>query len=91
MQFQSLRIAIKFLKHRLNEIPLSERSSLSAELFAEIRKPIGSLGRISLGSCVGERSLPELFEVAESRWNELEHGDDDKKVFVFDVIDSGSP
>ena len=66
---------------------MSERGSLSAELFAEIRKPIGSLGRISLGNCVGEKSLQELFERAELAWNELEHESDDQRVFVPDVID----
>jgi len=85
--FQSLSSAIKFLKHHVRQIPLSERSSLSAELFAEIRRAIGSCGRISLGRCVGEKSLQELFERAEYAWNNLEQEDDDQKVFVPDVID----
>src|SRR5688500_10339970 len=90
-QFQSLASAIKFLKHHLKQIPLSERDSLSAELFAEIRKPIGSLGRVSLGNCIGERSLPELYKNAEDAWNQLEHEDDDQKVKIPDVIDPLNP
>jgi hypothetical protein len=87
VQFGGLASAIKFLKHRLKEIPASERDSLSAELFAEIRKPVGSLGRVSLGSCVGERSLSELFKNAETAWTQLEHECDDQKVRIPDVID----
>jgi hypothetical protein len=85
-QFHGLKAAIKFLQHRLRDIPQAERNSLSANLYAEVRKSSGGLGRISLGSCVGEKSLADLFEQAEVIWNELEHEDDNQKTFVPDVI-----
>lgn len=82
VQFQSLESAIRFLKERLKYVPEEDLESLKAEIFAEVRKPIGSMGRVSLASCVGAHSLPELIKEAEHVWNELEHENDDQKVFV---------
>lgn len=87
VQFGSLASAIKFLKHRLKEIPLSERDSLFAELFAEVRKPTGGLGRFSLGTCIGETSLSGLFQRAEAAWNQLEREHDHQKLKVASTID----
>ena len=87
VQFQTLKSAIKFLTDRLKYIPDSDKDSLEATLFAEIRKPIGSMGRISLATCIGEKSLPELFAQAESVWKELEHEDGDQKLVIPDVVD----
>src|SRR3954467_10374757 len=44
-QFHGLKAAIKFLQHRLRDIPQAERNSLSANLYAEVRKSSGGLGR----------------------------------------------
>ena len=88
IQFQGLKSAINFLNHRLKDIPQNERDSLTATLYAEVRKPGGGLGRLTLGSCIGEKSLADLFARSFSIWRELEHEEGDQKTFVPDVIDS---
>ncbi len=80
---------IRLFENRLRQVPIAERSSITAHFDATVRKVGGGEKRVTLAKWTAAEPLPQFYRTARVAYRQLPKEHDDQDYFVPCEIQDG--